>query len=118
MSVPGAAVDGTLAGPIWLSACGLAVNVSVGCDVDCPELPVRSDAIKSSMVETKSCFDTPPLPLGSSVAKIAAAHCCWNTTGGFCVWKACSNWACVMLPEPLMSIESNRFYIFCCSGAP
>ena len=72
-SVPGAAVDGTLAGSIWLSACRLAVNVSVGGDVDCPELPVRSDAIKPDMVETKSCFDTLPLPLGSSAAKIAAA---------------------------------------------
>jgi len=118
INVPGRAVEGTLAGSVWLSACRLAVKLSDGCDVDEPELSARSEAINPDMVETKSCFETLPVPLGSSLAKIAAAPCCWNTAGGFCVWKACSNWDCVMLPEPLMSIESNRLDIFCWGGAP
>jgi hypothetical protein len=70
------------------------------------------------IVETKSCFDTLPVPVGSSEAKIASAPCFWKTAGGVFVWKACSNCDCVMLPEPLVSIKSKRFDIFCCGGAP
>jgi hypothetical protein len=38
------------------------------------EPPARSDAISLDIVETKSCFDTVPVPVGSSWAKIAAGH--------------------------------------------
>jgi hypothetical protein len=36
----------------------------------------------------------------------------------FFVWNACSNWDWLMLPERLVSMESNRFDIFCCGDAP
>ena len=32
---------------------------------------------------TKSCFDTLPLPVGSSCVKITSAPCFWKTAGGF-----------------------------------
>jgi hypothetical protein len=76
INVPGAAVDGTDAGLIWFNACRLAFNVLAGCDPDCADPPARSDAIKPDMVETKSCFDTLPVPVGSSDVKIAFAPCC------------------------------------------
>src|SRR6202035_1874898 len=75
-----------------------------------------SEAISFDIPETKSAFETLPVPLGSSVEKMASAPCFWNTAGGFLLWNAWSNWLCVMLPEPEVSIESNRLDIFCCGG--
>src|SRR6202035_2055103 len=75
-----------------------------------------SEAISFDIPETKSAFETLPVPLGSSVEKMASAPCFWNTAGGFLLWNAWSNCDCVMLPEPEVSIESNRLDIFCCGG--
>src|ERR1035437_10238336 len=106
---PGCGFCGADAGSIWLRACRVAASESWDCEPDCPVLPARSDAISfdmtatkscfetlpvplgSSAAATKSCFETLPVPLGSSAAKMASAPCFWNTDGGFLLWNAWSN---------------------------
>ena len=72
----------------------------------------RSEAIKPDMVDTKLALLTDPVPAGSSVDQIESAPAFWKTAGGFFVAKAALNCAWLMLPDPLVSIESNKLDIF------
>src|ERR1700687_6155954 len=113
---PGNVVCGSDDGSIELRDCTLAASDAEGWEADDPAdaaSSARSETISCFMPETKSCLDTLPVPLGSSAAKMASAPCCWNTAGGFLLWKAWSNWLCVMLPEPEVVIDSHHSDSFC-----
>jgi hypothetical protein len=56
----------------------LAATEPDACVRDCAEPSARSDTISWDIVETKSCFETLPLPDGSSAEKIVSEPCFWK----------------------------------------